>query len=147
MIRQANINDIEIISSFNSKIALETEGLELNVARVKQGVSAILSDSTKGIYFLYEINQQVVGQLMVTYEWSDWRNGYFWWIQSVYVEKLYRRRGIFQELYSHVKKLVSSDSTICGLRLYVERENKTAQATYNKLGMGETKYLLYEWEK
>jgi ribosomal protein S18 acetylase RimI-like enzyme len=147
MIRKAAIHDIETIVSFNANLAKETEGLELNKERLRTGVEAIVLDSSKGNYFVYEHNGEVIGQMMITLEWSDWRNGHFWWIQSVYVHQAFRRKGIFQALYNHVKDLVSNDPSVCGLRLYVEKENTTAQATYQKLGMEETYYLLYEWEK
>ncbi len=147
MIRKATINDINTIVEYNANLARETESLELDIKRLKEGVNAVLSNENKGHYFLYEKDQQIIGQLMITTEWSDWRNGYFWWIQSVYVKKSHRRKGIFKALYQHVKEIVSNDSSICGLRLYVERENNNAQQTYKQLGMDETYYLLYEWEK
>jgi len=141
------MNDLETIVDYNANLARETESIELNKERLRKGVNAILSDPNKGIYFVYEQDKQVLGQMMITKEWSDWRNGYFWWIQSVYVKHSHRKKGIFQSLYMHVKELVSNEDSICGLRLYVERENKIAQSTYEKLGMDETHYLLYEWEK
>lgn len=147
MIRKATIADIETISEFNAHLAKETEGIELNRERLKKGITAIISDPAKGVYFLYEKNNLVVGQIMITSEWSDWRNAYFWWIQSVYVQKSYRRQGVFQDLFNQVKEIVAQDSSICGLRLYVEQENKIAQLTYKNLGMDQTYYLMYEWEK
>lgn len=147
MIRKATIHDLEKIVTFNANLALETEGVLLNKDRLCKGVQALLNDASKGSYFVYEVNQQVVGQIMYTTEWSDWRNGMFWWIQSVYVHQDYRRQGIFKELYQHLKADASASEEVCGLRLYVEKENDPAKHTYQTLGMDETHYLLYEWEK
>ncbi|KAE9635001.1 GNAT family N-acetyltransferase [Defluviitalea raffinosedens] len=144
MIRKAIIKDAEIITEFNYCLAKETEDLELNRETLFKGVQKVLSDESKGIYFVYEKDEKIVGQLMITKEWSDWRNGDFWWIQSVYVHKDYRRQGIYTALFNHVKSIVDSDDTICGLRLYVEKENEAAKNTYKALGMKETYYLLYE---
>ncbi len=147
MIRKATINDLNTIVDFNAFMAKETENIELDRTRLQIGVKSILQDSTKGIYYVYELDNQVVGQIMITYEWSDWRNGFFWWIQSVYVDKLHRRKGIFQSLYNHIKTLAENDPTVCGIRLYVEKENYIAQTTYKKLGLNESCYLLYEYKK
>ncbi|ERJ12167.1 GNAT family N-acetyltransferase [Haloplasma contractile] len=147
MIRKATVQDAETIALYNANLAKETENIDLDLDTVIEGVKAILTDPSKGRYFVYEQDGQVVGQIAVTFEWSDWRNGQFWWIQSVYVHKLYRRQGIFQSLYKHIKDLVSANPSICGLRLYVEKENEPAQSTYKKLEMEETHYFLYEWEK
>lgn len=147
MIRKARIDDLETIVLFNKLMAYETEGLELSEEILNAGVKAALSDSSKASYWVYELDGEVVGQAMVTKEWSDWRNGEIWWIQSVYVDKLYRKRKIFSSIYEHLKDLVSLDENIAGLRLYVEKDNTNAQNTYKKLGMGETHYRLYEWIK
>jgi ribosomal protein S18 acetylase RimI-like enzyme len=147
MIRKAVRSDASTIILYNINLAKETENMDLNPELITKGVNAILSDPSKGCYFVYEEDGEVVGQLMITLEWSDWRNANFWWIQSVYVRKDYRRRGIFQALYNHVKELILKDPAVCGLRLYVEHENKIAQETYQRLGMKESCYLLYEWKK
>lgn len=147
MIRKANIDDLKTIVLFNKLMAYETEGLELNEKILTDGVKNALSDSSKANYWVYEIDGTVVGQAMVTKEWSDWRNGEIWWIQSVYVDKQYRKHKIFTSLYQHLKDLVALDETIAGLRLYVEKDNINAQNTYRKLGMEETYYKLYEWIK
>jgi GNAT superfamily N-acetyltransferase len=125
-------------------MAGETEARVLPPARVRKGVTALLRDSTKGAYYVAELRGRVVGQLMITYEWSDWRNGNFWWIQSVYVEKRFRRKGVFKALFQHAVSLAKADPTICGLRLYVDAHNDRAQKTYGALGMSATDYQVYE---
>lgn len=146
-IRKANINDLETVAKFNYNLAKETEDKELNLETVTNGVKAILDDPAKGQYYVYEIDNKVVGQIMYTYEWSDWRNGMFLWVQSVYVDLKYRRRGIFKELYAYVKNKCDMDKGIAGIRLYVEKENHDAKVTYKSLGMSECNYYMYEYEK
>jgi len=107
----------------------------------------MLSDTSKGQYYVYEIDGKVVGQIMNTYEWSDWRNGTFLWVQSVYVDEEYRRKGIFKELYTHIKQICDNDEKIAGIRLYVEKENFNAKAAYKSLGMDECEYHMYEYER
>jgi len=105
-----------------------------------------LLNSTKGFYFLAESNSVVVGQLMVTHEWSDWRNGVFWWIQSVYVEKDARGTGVFKALFDHIHALAKSSADVCGLRLYVEKKNTRAKQTYERLAMHSSHYEMYEMD-
>lgn len=147
MIRKAELEDAKIIADFNCKMAVETEGLELDKDKVISGVKHAIEDYSKAEYYLYELDGTVVGQLMITKEWSDWRDGYLWWIQSVYVTDQYRCQGIFRGLYKYVEELVEKDPLACGIRLYVEKHNKRAQSTYQKMGMQETHYILYEIEK
>lgn len=143
MIRKAKLEDLNIITEYNHNLALETENLKLDKSILKKGVEAVLLDENKGVYYLYEINKQIVGQLLITYEWSDWRNANFYWIQSVYVNKDYRSQGIFKALYKFVKEKASLNN-VCGLKLYVEMDNKNAQATYRSLGMLPSSYSIYE---
>jgi len=143
-IRQATPADTETISDFNFRMALETEERELDRAVLTNGVRSVLKDASKGVYYVAENGSEVVGQLMLTYEWSDWRNGNFWWIQSVYVKPEYRRQGIFKSLYNHVEQLARGSMQVCGLRLYVERHNARAQETYQQLGMRRTVYEMFE---
>lgn len=124
-------------------MAQETEGRPLDPEVIGPGVSRLLSDAGKGRYWLAETNAEVVGQIMVTYEWSDWRNGMLWWIQSVYVHPDHRRKGIFSALYRHVESLARENGA-CGLRLYVEQGNKRAQKTYEALGMLNPNYHVME---
>ena len=125
-------------------MAMETEGRHLDADIIGAGVTAVLQDASNGRYWLAETEGAVVGQLMVTYEWSDWRNGRFWWIQSVYVRDDFRRKGIFSALHRHVEALALASEEVCGLRLYVERQNLRAQRTYEAMGMTSPGYEVME---
>ena len=128
-------------------MALETENKVLDEEIITAGVSSIINDSSKGIYWVMEMDKIIIGQLMVTYEWSDWRNGMMWWIQSVYVPKEHRRQGVYTKMYNNLLELAQLDSECCGIRLYVEKENKKAQKTYKKLGMKNAGYEIMEFNK
>ena len=143
-IRRATVEDAATIAAFNQGIASETEDKHLDDAIVGPGVANLLSDEADGRYWIAEIEGQPAGQIMVTYEWSDWRNGNVWWIQSVYVASDYRRQGVFSALYRAVEALAEEDADACGIRLYVEKQNDAAQATYRKLGMQGDTYLVME---
>ncbi|MGI9205414.1 MAG: GNAT family N-acetyltransferase [Woeseiaceae bacterium] len=143
-IREAGPADQSVIADFNSRLADETEGKQLDPALIGPGVKALLADATKGRYWLAIIDGKVAGQIMVTYEWSDWRNGMLWWIQSVYVPAEFRRQGVFSALFQHVESLVKEDQNACGLRLYVENNNTRAQETYRNLAMVEPGYIVME---
>ena len=143
-IRDAVPDDAGIIAGFNSDMARETEGKTLDPDRVGPGVAALLADASRGRYWVAVSNDRVVGQLMVTYEWSDWRNGNIWWIQSVYVHRDCRRQGVFRSLYRHVESLAAATPDVIGLRLYVESGNTRAQQTYASLGMVKPNYLVME---
>lgn len=143
-IRDATSADQPVIANFNSQLAAETEGRILNEELIGHGVAALLADRTKGRYWLAVIDGQIAGQMMVTYEWSDWRNGMLWWIQSVYVPAQFRRRGVFSAMYEHVASLVRADKDACGIRLYVEKSNLHAQDTYRNLGMIKPGYEVME---
>ena len=147
IIRKAKQDDLGMIVQFNYNLAYETEDKKLDKGILFRGVKAILEDASKGTYYVCEIDGQVVGQIMYTYEWSDWRNGTFIWVQSVYVNKEVRGKGIFKELYKKVKEICDSSDDYVGIRLYVERENYNAQETYIKIGMSECNYYMYEYEK
>ena len=129
-------------------MARETEGLQLDPQRVLAGVTALLGASEKGAYFVAEVEpdggQCIAGQLLITYEWSDWRNGSFWWIQSVFVPEKFRGQGIFRTLYEHVHELARTRQGVCGLRLYVDAHNRSAQRTYERLGLKRTNYEFFE---
>jgi ribosomal protein S18 acetylase RimI-like enzyme len=142
-IRDATLADSEIIASYNSQMAVETEGRPLDANIIGPGVSNLLNDPNKGRYWVATVNDEVIGQIMVTYEWSDWRNGTLWWIQSVYVHPDHRRSGVFSALYQHVKSL-AQDNGARGLRLYVEHNNERAQKTYETLGMVNPNYQVME---
>ena len=147
-IRQAKTSDAGVIADFNARMARETERRRLKSNTVLAGVRNLLKDPAKGQYFVAEIEQNgkrcIAGQLLITYEWSDWRNGNFWWIQSVYVPKEFRGQGVFGALFQHVNGLARARKDVCGLRLYVEAENATAQRTYERLGMKPTHYKMFE---
>jgi GNAT superfamily N-acetyltransferase len=143
-IRRAVLADAATVVEFNRRLALETEGKVLDLELLGQGVAAGLTDPHKALYFLAEEEGRARGQMMLTKEWSDWRNGWMWWIQSVYVLPEDRRRGVFRALYEHVHRAACEDPDVIGLRLYVERDNRAAQQTYRQMGMAETAYLLFE---
>jgi ribosomal protein S18 acetylase RimI-like enzyme len=143
-IREALPDDAAIIAAYNSAMAHETEGKELDPARVGPGVAALLRDQSMGRYWVAEDHRELIAQMMVTYEWSDWRNGNIWWIQSVYVRPDRRRQGVFSSLYRHVKSLAEAAPGVIGLRLYVDADNLRAQRTYRALGMAKSDYLVME---
>jgi ribosomal protein S18 acetylase RimI-like enzyme len=148
-IRHALESDAQFIAEYNRAMALETENKILDPETVIQGVKRIFQTPQYGFYLVAERpvdsgGNSVVGCLLITYEWSDWRNGLFWWIMSVYVAPGARRRGVYRSLYRHARQLAGEDQNICGIRLYVDRENTRAQKTYASLGMFKTDYHLYE---
>jgi ribosomal protein S18 acetylase RimI-like enzyme len=143
-IRKAEQRDADAIAGFNTAMALETEDKVLLPERVGAGVRRLLNDPSLGFYAVAESGGEVIGCLMVTNEWSDWRNGLFWWIQSVYIEPGSRRQGVYRGLYDFIRGQAAADPGICGFRLYVEKENTNAQETYRSLGMDATDYLIYE---
>ena len=143
-LRKATVKDAPSIAFMNVSLARESENKELDLALVNKGVVALLEDANKGWYLLACEGDNLIGQLMITYEWSDWRNGWFWWIQSVYIEPEYRGQGIYSELYSFVKNRAREVGGVCGFRLYVEKDNRHAQDVYRKLGMEETYYQMFE---
>ena len=142
-IRVATAADVQVIADFNARLAEETEAVSLDRETVLQGVRALLSDKTRGSYYV-ACAGGIIGQMMHTREWSDWRNGDIWWIQSVYVHPDYRRQGVFRSLYGHLRTLAESDPGVVGLRLYVEQENQAARATYAGLGMSQAHYLVMQ---
>ena len=143
-IRIAVAEDAASLVEFNQAMALETEGKQLDADTLRNGVEAVFADEKKGFYVVAESENTIVGGLMVTYEWSDWRDKWFWWIQSVYLLPNFRGRGIYRRLYEFVKEKASERGDVCGFRLYVERENDSAQKVYEKLGMNSSHYLMYE---
>ena len=143
-IRKAVKEDIDALIGFNEAMAFETEGKKLFTGTLRKGVEAVFEDSQKGFYLVAEDNGRAIGGLMVTFEWSDWRNAWFWWIQSVYVDPEYRGQRIYSQLYDFVKNEASAAGNVCGFRLYVEKENAHAQRVYERLGMKQTYYLMFE---
>jgi len=143
-VRTAEPRDIPFLVNGNVSMALEAEHKHLDPATVERGVRAVFDSPGHGRYFVAEIDGRVVGQAMYTCEWSDWRAGDFWWFQSVYVTPEARRKGVFRALYRHIERLAQADPRVCGLRLYVERDNERAQETYRRCGMQDAGYLVME---
>jgi ribosomal protein S18 acetylase RimI-like enzyme len=143
-VRIAEIEDIEAIAELNTAMAWETEHRPLDPPTIRRGIRAAMDDSNYGFYVVAESAGEVVGCLLITYEWSDWRSGLFWWIQSLYVRPAFRRRGVFKHLHDYVKARALQHPEVCGLRLYVEQSNHVAQNAYRRLGMAPTTYQMYE---
>lgn len=147
-VRLARPEDAAMIASFSAAMALETEGRRLDLDRLHDGTIALLESPDRGFFMVAEVEQagdrQLLGQLMITYEWSDWRNGAFWWIQSVYVDPAWRRKGIYRRLYDTVVVIGKADKMMCGIRLYVARDNRAAQTVYRRVGLSPSMYDVYE---
>ncbi|SRR5690554_1613108 len=147
LVREAKTHDLNLIVKFQLEMAKETEGVELNQNTVEQGVAAVLEDSAKGKYYVAETENNIIGSLLTTYEWSDWRNGTVLWIQSVYISPEHRRKGVYTKLYQYIKTIVLSDNNLKGIRLYADKSNIVAHKVYQKLGMTPDHYLTFEWLK
>jgi ribosomal protein S18 acetylase RimI-like enzyme len=143
-VRIAETKDIETIAEFNTAMAWETEGKQLNPSTIRRGIRAVLDDSDYGLYVVAQSDGEVVGCLLITYEWSDWRSSLFWWIQSLYVQPAFRRRGVFRQLHDFVRAQALRRPEVCGIRLYVEQSNRVAQDAYRRIGMKPTAYQIYE---
>lgn len=147
-VRAARHEDLAVLVDFNAAMALETEGRRLDAERLRQGTLAVLASPARGFYRVAELaggsRRLVLGQLLVTCEWSDWRNAAFWWIQSVYVRPDWRRRGVYRALHETVLREARARPDVCGLRLYVERENRIAQTTYERVGLRRSGYVMFE---
>jgi len=143
-VRAARPADAPVIADFNRRLAAESEGRELDPQTLDRGVRALLADPARGLYWVAEREGAPVGQCLVTTEWSDWTNGRYWWFQSVYVEPAHRGAGVFRALWDHVESAARRAGDVASLRLYVERDNASARKVYEKLGMAETGYLVYE---
>lgn len=144
LISNAIPEDAETIAQYNVAMAKETEDTILDPETVLEGTKALFENSQYGFYVVAEVDKKVVGTLLVTYEWSDWRNAVYWWVQSVYVHPDHRRKGVFTALFEHVKTEAEKEGNVCYIRLYVENENLNAQKTYAKLGMKESVYKIFE---
>ena len=146
-VRAAQPGDAQVIVDFQLRMARETEDLDLDLNTVTRGAAAVFADPGKGAYWVAERASKVVGCLLTTFEWSDWRNGVILWIQSVYVVPEERGRGVYRALYEHLRRRVEADSDLKGIRLYVEKRNEAAQQVYERLGMTREHYDLFEWLK
>ena len=142
IIRPATPADAEVVADFNARLARESEGKTLDPAVLRRGVGRVLADGRKGFYTVAVGGGEVVGQASVTFEWSDWRDGWYWWLQSVYVRADWRRRGVFRLIFQHIRERAEADPDVIGIRLYVETENAAAQRTYADLGLTEEPYKL-----
>ncbi len=147
LVRKAKNQDLNSILEFQLSMAKETENIDLDPETAGNGVAAVLSDSSKGCYYVAEKEGKLLGSLLTTFEWSDWRNGTVLWIQSVYVIPEYRRKGVYSSLYSHVRQMVLNDNGLKGIRLYAEKSNLAAHKAYKKLGMNADHYITFEWLK
>ena len=143
-LRMATVRDIDNITLFNTEMAFETESIYLDQADLRRGIAAVLSDSNLGFYLISELEGVMIGQILITKEWSDWRNGWFWWIQSVFVEPNRRRMGVYRAMYKKIVDMAGREGNVCGLRLYVDRDNLSAKQVYSHLGMSQSHYDLYE---
>lgn len=147
-VRRARIEDAPVIAAFSAAMALETEGRHLDRERLHDGTMALLQSPARGFFMVAELKQnsncQLVGQLMITYEWSDWRNGAFWWIQSVYVAPDWRRQGVYRTMHQHVLREAKVRKDVCGVRLYVEQGNQVAQQVYHQVGLSPSSYQVFE---
>lgn len=148
IIRAANLEDVQSIITFSAAMALETENRRLDEARLREGTLSLLRTASYGFFMVAELRDgkqhTLIGQLMITYEWSDWRNGVFWWIQSVYVDPAWRRRGVFRRMHGEVVSQAKADPKVCGVRLYVEQDNRTAETVYQRVGLTRSAYRVYE---
>jgi ribosomal protein S18 acetylase RimI-like enzyme len=147
-VRLAMPEDASTIASFSAAMALETEGRRLDLDRLYDGTIALLESPDRGFFMVAELekadDRPLLGQLMITYEWSDWRNGAFWWIQSVYVDPAWRRRSVFRRMHETVMANAKTSPNVCGVRLYVEESNGAAQAVYRKVGLTPSSYTIFE---
>ena len=146
-IRRAKLTDRDQIAQFQVEMAWETEHFRLEGITVLKGVEAVLNNERLGSYYLAVVDHQIAGSLLTTFEWSDWRNGTVLWIQSVYVDRKFRKLGIYGRLYDHIKSIVSADESLKGIRLYVDESNKGAREVYARLGMNGEHYRVFEWMK
>lgn len=147
-IRPAKFKELEIIADFQVLMAKETEDLVLKRETIIDGIEAVFEDPGKGTYYVHTLDgEEVIACLLITPEWSEWRNGTVYWIQSVYVVEKYRGQGIFKEMYYYIQNMVNEDPELVGIRLYVEKKNTKAQKVYEKLGMNNDHYELFEWLK
>ena len=145
-VRLAGPEHVNILVDFNLAMALETEKLELDDSLVRAGVDAVLTGKDLGFYVVAEYTGRTVGGLLITYEWSDWRNAYFWWIQSVYVSPIYRKLGVYRAMHRYVTLEARRRGGVCGLRLYVDKDNQVAQQVYASMRMHQARYDMFELE-
>lgn len=144
IIRSATREDASTVLDFQMRLALETENISLDKLVASRGIAALFEDPAKGTYYVAEDRGKIVGCFLITYEWSDWRNGTIWWLQSVYVDITHRRTGVFKHMYDHIIRMISGDPNVAGLRLYVDKSNGRAQKVYRSMGMDGDHYTVFE---
>ncbi len=145
-VRLGTPGDVDALVASQQAMARETEGKTLDPAQLSKGVTAVFNSPDKGFYLVAQTSDEIVGTILITYEWSDWRNATFWWVQSVYVDPSWRRRGVYRAMHEYVRETASARKDVCGLRLYVDRDNHVAQQTYADLGMVNSHYDMYEMD-
>ena len=143
VIARGAVCDIDSIVQFQTDMAMESEGCVLDKEKVTKGVTAAMLDDSKGIYWVAKFEGRTIGSLMITREWSDWNNEWYWWIQSVYIIPEFRKQGVYKAMYLKVKD-AAKENNVSQIRLYVDKTNLSAQKVYQKLGMHESHYLMYE---
>ena len=146
-IQKALPNHIDILIDFQQRLAYESEGVRLDASTLREGMEAMFDDPAKGLYYIARDGNEVVGCHMITYEWSDWKNGMVWWLQSVYVKESHRKKGIFKMMYDNVVSMIKKDPSLIALRLYVDKSNERAMKVYSAMGMDGSHYTVYEWIK
>ena len=148
IVRPARQEDVDSIVAFSAAMALETEGRQLDQTRLREGTLSLLAAPERGFFMVVELPEKgrhrLVGQLMITFEWSDWRNAVFWWVQSVYIAPAWRRQGVYRTMHDHIVAKAKADPKVCGIRLYVEQENRTAKTVYQRVGLAPSAYAVYE---
>ena len=140
---RGEVGDIESIVQFQADMAMESEGCLLDIDKVTKGVTAAMHDEMKGIYWVAKVDGKTIGSLMLTREWSDWNNEWYWWVQSVYVKPEYRKHGVYRAMYAALKEEAKANH-VSQIRLYVDKTNFSAQKVYHQLGMNESHYLMFE---
>lgn len=149
-VRPATVDDLDLLTAFSAAMAWETEQRRLDVTRLRQGTQAVIERPDRGQFYVAELRQDppadtvVMGQLLITYEWSDWRNAQFWWIQSVYVAPRWRQQGVYRSMHHTIVDLARSRADVCGIRLYVEGDNAVAKQVYERVGLCASTYRIYE---
>jgi GNAT superfamily N-acetyltransferase len=146
-IQKAEPQHIDVLIDFQQRLAHESEGVVLDASTLRKGMQALFADPGKGFYNIVSDDGEIVACHMITYEWSDWRNGMVWWLQSVYVKESHRKKGIFKMMYDNVISLIGKNPNLIGLRLYVDKSNERAMKVYGAMGMDGSHYTVYEWMK
>ncbi len=147
IIEKAREEHIDILIDFQQRLAFESEEVKLDADTIRSGMKAMFADPSKGVYYIAREENEIVGCHSITYEWSDWRNGMVWWLQSVYVKESHRKKGIFNKMYDNIITIIKNDPGLIGLRLYVDKSNERAMKVYGAMGMDGSHYTVYEWIK